>query len=184
MGELQYDVIGNLDADVSFDQDYFAFLMDRFAENPKLGVGGTAFREGNLSYNYEFVGIEHVSGMCQMFRRECFEDIGGYPAIQIGRNRSDRCIERTRQGLGNENISSKRVSFTIAARAARCMRGLREKESIWAGRIIFWEIIRCGRFFEAFIKWGTNPTSSAGFSCSVLICGIPFAESRKRFRRN
>jgi biofilm PGA synthesis N-glycosyltransferase PgaC len=84
LGELQYDVIGNLDADVSFDPDYFAFLMDRFAENAKLGVGGTAFREGDLSYNYEFVGIEHVSGMCQMFRRECFEDIGGYAAIRSG----------------------------------------------------------------------------------------------------
>ncbi len=84
LGELQYDVIGNLDADVSFDPDYFAFLTNRFAENPKLGVGGTAFREGDLSYNYEFVGIEHVSGMCQMFRRECFEDIGGYAAIRSG----------------------------------------------------------------------------------------------------
>jgi len=84
LGELQYDVIGNLDADVSFDPDYFAFLMDRFAENARLGVGGTAFREGDLSYNYEFVGIEHVSGMCQMFRRECFEDIGGYAAIRSG----------------------------------------------------------------------------------------------------
>jgi biofilm PGA synthesis N-glycosyltransferase PgaC len=84
LGELQYDVIGNLDADVSFDPDYFAFLMERFAENPRLGVGGTAFREGNLSYNYDFVGIEHVSGMCQMFRRECFEGIGGYSAIRSG----------------------------------------------------------------------------------------------------
>jgi poly-beta-1,6-N-acetyl-D-glucosamine synthase len=84
LGELHYDVIGNLDADVSFDPDYFAFLMDRFAENPKLGVGGTAFREGDLSYNYEFVGVEHVSGMCQMFRRECFEDIAGYAAIRSG----------------------------------------------------------------------------------------------------
>lgn len=84
LGELQYDIIGNLDADVSFDPDYFAFLMERFAENPRLGVGGTAFREGNLSYNYDFVGIEHVSGMCQMFRRECFEAIGGYSAIRSG----------------------------------------------------------------------------------------------------
>src|SRR5580704_9305729 len=84
MADLKYEVIGNLDADVSFDPDYFSFLMDRFAENPKLGVGGTAFREGNLSYNYEFVGIEHVSGMCQMFRRECFEAINGYSAIKSG----------------------------------------------------------------------------------------------------
>jgi poly-beta-1,6-N-acetyl-D-glucosamine synthase len=84
LGDLNYAVIGNLDADVSFEPDYFAFLMERFAENPKLGVAGTAFQEGNLRYNYEFVGIEHVSGMCQMFRRECFASIGGYPAIKSG----------------------------------------------------------------------------------------------------
>ena len=84
VSELQFDVIGNLDSDVSFEPDYFEFLMNRFDENPNLGVAGTAFREGNLSYNYEMVGIEHVSGMCQMFRRECFEAIGGYTAIKSG----------------------------------------------------------------------------------------------------
>jgi poly-beta-1,6-N-acetyl-D-glucosamine synthase len=84
LGNLGYGVIGNLDADVSFEPDYFEFLMNRFAENAKLGVCGTAFREGNLSYNYEFVGTDHVSGMCQMFRRECFDQIGGYPAIKSG----------------------------------------------------------------------------------------------------
>jgi poly-beta-1,6-N-acetyl-D-glucosamine synthase len=84
LGELSYRVIGNLDADVSFDPDYFEFLMNKFAENSRLGVAGTAFQEGKLSYNYEFVGFEHVSGMCQMFRRECFEEIGGYPAIRSG----------------------------------------------------------------------------------------------------
>ena len=46
--------------------------MCRFADNSKLGVAGTAFREGDLSYNYDFVGIEHVSGMCQMFRQGMF----------------------------------------------------------------------------------------------------------------
>jgi biofilm PGA synthesis N-glycosyltransferase PgaC len=81
---LDYQVIGNLDADVSFEPDYFEFLMKRFGENAKLGVAGTAFLEGDLSYNYDFVGTEHVSGMCQMFRRECFDQIGGYPAIKSG----------------------------------------------------------------------------------------------------
>jgi poly-beta-1,6-N-acetyl-D-glucosamine synthase len=84
VANLKYDVIGNLDADVSFDPDYFEFLMGRFAENPKLGVAGTAFLEGGLTYNYEFVGTDHVSGMCQMFRRECFEAIGGYLTIRSG----------------------------------------------------------------------------------------------------
>jgi poly-beta-1,6-N-acetyl-D-glucosamine synthase len=84
ISELQFQVVGNLDADVSFEPDYFEFLLNRFKENSKLGVAGTAFREGNLSYNYEMVGIEHVSGMCQMFRRECFEAIGGYAAVKSG----------------------------------------------------------------------------------------------------
>ena len=82
--DLDFEIVGNLDADVSFDSDYSEFLMDKFAGNPNLGVGGTAFHEGGLAYNYEFVGIEHVSGMCQLFRRECFEDINGYSAIKSG----------------------------------------------------------------------------------------------------
>src|SRR5690348_10238212 len=40
---LRYDVVGNMDADISFDDEYFAFLMGRFSANPKLGVGGTPF---------------------------------------------------------------------------------------------------------------------------------------------
>lgn len=81
---LEYDAIGNLDADVSFEPGYFDFLMQKFAENPKLGVAGTSFLEGDLRYNYELVGIEHVAGMCQIFRRECFDAIGGYSAVKTG----------------------------------------------------------------------------------------------------
>lgn len=81
---LKYDVIGNLDADISFDPDYFAFLMRKFAENPELGVGGTPYREGGKIYDYRFSSIEHVSGACQMFRRECLEAIGGYLPIDSG----------------------------------------------------------------------------------------------------
>lgn len=81
---LDYDVIGNLDADISFEPDYFAFLMDRFAQNPRLGVAGTPFVENNTHYDYRYTNIEHVSGACQMFRRRCFEEIGGYVPIKGG----------------------------------------------------------------------------------------------------
>ncbi len=81
---LPYDVIGNLDADLSFAPDYFAFLMARFAEEPRLGVAGTPFVEQGTHYDYRFTNIEHVSGACQLFRRECFADIGGYVPIKGG----------------------------------------------------------------------------------------------------
>jgi poly-beta-1,6-N-acetyl-D-glucosamine synthase len=82
--EMEFDVIGNLDADITMDEGYFAFLLRKFAENPRLGVAGTPFREGDSQYNYRFTSPEHVSGACQLFRRECFEQIGGYSPIKTG----------------------------------------------------------------------------------------------------
>src|SRR5438552_12140178 len=81
---LNFRVIGSLDADVTFDAGYFDFLLRNFIENPRLGVAGTPFREGTLQYDYRFTSIEHVSGQIQLFRRECFEDVGGYIPRKIG----------------------------------------------------------------------------------------------------
>ena len=80
-----YDVIVNLDADVSFDEDYFAFLLGKLASDPALGLVGTPYRDAlHQVYDYRFVSREHVTGPCQVFRRECFEDIGGYQPIKGG----------------------------------------------------------------------------------------------------
>jgi glycosyltransferase involved in cell wall biosynthesis len=82
---LPHDVVGSLDADVSFDDpEYFAFLLDQFARDPRLGVAGAPFREANVQYDYRFSRKEHVSGACQLFRRECFESIGGYVPLKMG----------------------------------------------------------------------------------------------------
>jgi biofilm PGA synthesis N-glycosyltransferase PgaC len=82
---VQYDVIASMDGDISFDENYFTFLLQKLAEDPKLGLVGTPFREAsNAGYDYRFVSIEHVSGACQVFRRECFEEIGGYRPIKGG----------------------------------------------------------------------------------------------------
>ena len=77
--DIDYAVIGNLDADVSLDPDHFEFLMNEFVRDPKLGVAGTVFREeGYNSATDSFEGETHVAGASQMFRRECFDQIGGY----------------------------------------------------------------------------------------------------------
>src|SRR5262249_29412719 len=75
-----FEVIGNLDADLSFEPDYLEFLMRKFSEDPRLGVAGTPFTEadGYDSARDSFEGENHVAGGCQLFRRQCFEDIGGY----------------------------------------------------------------------------------------------------------
>lgn len=83
--DLPYEVIGNLDGDISFGPDHFEFLITRFAENTSLGVAGTAFVEDErVAYDYNFTDINHVSGQCQLFRKECFQSIGGYRPRKIG----------------------------------------------------------------------------------------------------
>ena len=83
--DLDYDVIGSLDGDISFDETYFAFLLRELAADPSLGVVGTPFKErGTPVYDYRFVNIEHVSGACQVFRRKCFEEVGGYTPVVCG----------------------------------------------------------------------------------------------------
>jgi glycosyltransferase involved in cell wall biosynthesis len=84
VADLSYEIIGNLDADVSFEEDYFEFLMSKFAQDSELGVAGTAFSEDSLQYDYRFTNIEHVSGQIQLFRTRCFEDIGGYQPRKLG----------------------------------------------------------------------------------------------------
>ena len=79
-----YDIVGNLDADITFEKDYFEFLLNRFAEDERLGVAGTPFVEGDMLYDYRFANVEHVSGACQLFRRECFAAIGGYVPVAGG----------------------------------------------------------------------------------------------------
>jgi glycosyltransferase involved in cell wall biosynthesis len=83
--EVDFDVVGNLDADLSFEPDYLEFLMRKFSEDEKLGVAGTPFIEaGYDSARDSFEGENHVAGGCQMFRRQCFQEIGGYVANRAG----------------------------------------------------------------------------------------------------
>jgi|CXWL01.1.fsa_nt_gi glycosyltransferase involved in cell wall biosynthesis len=120
--DLQYECIGSLDADISFETDYFAFLLHKFEQMLDLGVAGTPFVEAGFQYDYNFVSIDHVSGACQLFRRRCFEDIGGYKPIRDGgidwvavttarmkgwktRTFTDRtCLHQRRIGTGKGNV--------------------------------------------------------------------------------
>jgi len=79
VNDLQCEIIGNLDADISFEKDHFEFLARKFSEDPTLGVAGTVFREeGYSSATDSFEGHKHVAGGCQLFRKQCWDQIGGY----------------------------------------------------------------------------------------------------------
>jgi glycosyltransferase involved in cell wall biosynthesis len=83
---IPFELIGNLDADISFGPDQFEFLIGKFAGNPALGVAGTAYTQdgGWDSTRDSFEGEDSVHGACQLFRYECFQGIGGYCANRLG----------------------------------------------------------------------------------------------------
>jgi glycosyltransferase involved in cell wall biosynthesis len=85
LAALPFDVVGNLDADVSFEPGYMAFVMEKFAADPDLGVAGTPFtEEGYDSSKDSFEGENYVAGPCQLFRYTCFREIGGYVQSRSG----------------------------------------------------------------------------------------------------
>jgi glycosyltransferase involved in cell wall biosynthesis len=76
---LRFDVVGNIDADISFGPAFFASLITRLSEDPSLGVVGASYtQDGWDSMEDSFEGAESVHGACQLFRYACFRDVGGY----------------------------------------------------------------------------------------------------------
>lgn len=81
----KFDVVANLDADISFEPDLMEFLIEQFAADPQLGVGGAPYIEGDFdSARDSFEGENFVAGQLQLFRRRCFDEIGGYAKSQAG----------------------------------------------------------------------------------------------------
>lgn len=83
--QLDFDIIGNVDADVSFGADFFEYLLRQFEAMPRLGVAGTHYTEESFhSFRDSYINVHHVNGQCQLFRRACFDEIGGYVPIRGG----------------------------------------------------------------------------------------------------
>ena len=82
---IKYDFIGNLDADVVLHRDYYESILDRFQANPKLGVAGGIVCDRRWDrFDEKFTAVDSARGPIQMFRRECYEQIGGHNRIGTG----------------------------------------------------------------------------------------------------
>ncbi len=84
--QSQFDFIGNLDADISFEPDYFQRLFCEFRNDPRLGMaGGTIYEKMNGGFRERRTNRPHsVAHGVQTFRRECFEALGGYIPFPYG----------------------------------------------------------------------------------------------------
>jgi poly-beta-1,6-N-acetyl-D-glucosamine synthase len=77
-----YDFIVELDSDLSFSSDYFENILRKFAEDPRLGIAGGGFYiPVGDKWRLEKCPVDHVRGATKVYRKACFDEIGGLPLV-------------------------------------------------------------------------------------------------------
>jgi hypothetical protein len=98
VAQLPFDFVGNLDADVTLEPQYYRRALQRFAEQPRLGICSAAY------WNRIGGGLQpsrtrstDTPGAAQLFRRQCYEEIGGYrPLVRGGEDTVAAAMARMR----------------------------------------------------------------------------------------
>ena len=102
-----YDFIGILDADVSFEKEYYSLLIKEFEKNTELGIAGGKY--------FDLVGGKKIPiysspysirGATQFFRKECFDEVGGIKPIRYGGEDALACNSARMYGWQIKNIDN------------------------------------------------------------------------------
>jgi len=73
-----YEFIVKLDGDLSFEPTYFEQVLAEFTARPRLGIaGGGCYVRAGDDWTLEAADVHHVRGATKVYRRVCFEAIGG-----------------------------------------------------------------------------------------------------------
>jgi glycosyltransferase involved in cell wall biosynthesis len=148
LSSLEYEVIGNVDADITFEPDYLEFLLGKFVEISDLGVAGTPLlSEGGYdSAADSFEGENYVAGPCQLFRRRCLEEIGGYVPNKAGGVDWIAVTTARMKGWKTKSFSEKRYfhhrSFGTAELSPLSAIYSYGKKDYYLGGSPIWEVFR------------------------------------------
>lgn len=84
--QLRFNYIGHLDADISLDENYYENIIEHLNNNKKLGIaGGFIYEERDARFQSRSLNVPwSVAGGIQMFRRRCYEAIGGLLPLKHG----------------------------------------------------------------------------------------------------
>ena len=118
---LSYDFIGNLDADVTFEADYFESLLGEFQKHPKLGIaGGMIFEPLNGRFMPRYLSeAQYVPGAVQLFRKACFEQVGGYALSRWGGEDTIAVITARMKGWQTRSVPGLQVFHHKVADVSR-----------------------------------------------------------------
>jgi biofilm PGA synthesis N-glycosyltransferase PgaC len=73
-----WEFMSKMDGDLSFEPSYFERTFRKFADDPKLGIGGgVLYHMDHGRKTLERHPVFHVRGGAKIYRRACWEAIGG-----------------------------------------------------------------------------------------------------------
>ena len=108
---IDFDFIGILDADITFEDDYYEKMLVKFDKNPKLGIAGGGFYD---LYDGKKIKIPYspysVRGAVQLFRKRCYEDIGGLLPLSWGGYDAVACSASRKEGWEVRTFEEKIVN--------------------------------------------------------------------------
>ncbi len=127
---LDYEFLAVLDADITLPPDYYEQILSRFDADPALGVASGIY-ENLVNGRLEKVMNDRRSTpkAMQVFRRSCFEQIGGYVPLKYGGEDTCTCIMARMRGW-------KAWSFPELKVIHRRPTGLRQAKSLWRARFL------------------------------------------------
>jgi cellulose synthase/poly-beta-1,6-N-acetylglucosamine synthase-like glycosyltransferase len=85
MNDIDYDYFGNLDADMALEPGYYETILKKFKMDSDLGIaGGKIFDQIDDKPVEDISSPDSVGGQIQLFRRQCFNDVGGFLPLKMG----------------------------------------------------------------------------------------------------
>lgn len=147
-GEIGYHYIGNLDADIVLEPCYFEGILSEFQKDAMLGIaGGIVFTNIDGSFATYDTTLDSVGGAVQLFRRACFEAIGGYTALEWGGIDAAAEIKARMFGWKVRKFPEHKVleyRRTGSAQAKPLIRSVREGRKFYSlGYGLLFYLVRC-----------------------------------------
>jgi len=96
---IEFDYLAILDADISLSKDYYEQILGRFSQDEKLGIASGVYMDlvdGKLQKILN--DRRSTPKAIQVFRRECFEQIGGYLPLKYGGEDTCSCVMARMKG--------------------------------------------------------------------------------------
>lgn len=88
-----YDFLAVLDADITLPKNYYEQIFDRFRQDERLGVASGVYQDLVNGKLYTVLNDRRSTPKAiQVFRKNCFEQIGGYLPLKYGGEDTCSCV--------------------------------------------------------------------------------------------